>query len=110
MKFLRDLHAVSEFFFYVFGFIFLFALLCWRNEFYPHIAEMTLRYGDLPFAFIALLFAGTSLRLSLTYENMKTKESEEDTENPIIDTGFLVVGTFLFLIVVFVDLVLPDVI
>ncbi len=114
MKFLRELHAMSELFFYLFGGLFLMAFLLWKNDVFAYQAELLLRYGDLPFAFLALLFGGTSLRL--TFSDLLKEESaligaeDIDAEHPILDAILIVSGLTLFLGLVYMDFALPNVV
>lgn len=107
MRFFAVINRVSEFFFLLFGVLYLFAFLSWRNNFYSFETEIILRLGDLPLALFGLLFAFTSIRISLadTYLYSDKKPNGWDT---LFDFIMLMLALGIFAALVYVDLMLPN--
>jgi hypothetical protein len=117
MKFLVHINRVSEFFFLLIGGVYILSFLSWRNDFYPLETEIYLRLADLPIAFFGILYAFTSLRLSLTIKN---KNEDDDTEDemedelhhkskfPVLDILLLLIAIAIFTSVVYVDIFIPN--
>jgi hypothetical protein len=116
MKLLREVYTASQICFYLVGSVIFVAMLFWRNQTFAYQAEMVLRYIDLPFAFVCLLYAGTGIRLALIHHieeknKIATQSGDDitDTENPIIDAVFMIAGLTIFFALVYVDFALPDI-
>lgn len=110
MKFLQNLQAVSAVLFYVLGICFFTAFLFWRNNTFAYEAELFVRYGDLPFAFVCIVLAGVSIRLAVPNSNTPVTQSVlEEEGHPVLDAVLLLVGLGLMLGLLYVDLALPDV-
>ncbi|MBI5414018.1 hypothetical protein HZA38_00700 [Candidatus Peregrinibacteria bacterium] len=114
MRFLKDVQKVAGILFYTLG-VFLFAaFLFWKNDFFVYETEVFLRYADLPFAFLALLYGGVSLRISLAgslrEENTPPEESDDDAgEQPVIDAVLIVIGCLIFFGFVYFDFAFPNI-
>jgi len=107
MKFLNNLHAVTEFLFFLLGGLLLFAFVLLRNNFFVFEAEIFLRLADIPFAMICILFASTSIRLSLTYDFIR-KNPDKEPNMPMLDISLIVIGLVLFTLVLFVNFAFKD--
>ena len=112
MKFLKNLQAVSEIMFFIFGFLFIITFLFYRNNFFAYEAEIFARFADMPFLLISIIFVLTSLKLSFNEQFAKENEldAHELIEAPLLDAILIIFGLIVFLSVVFVNLAFPDLI
>ncbi len=116
MKFITNLNRISEFFFLVTGVGLIVSFLCWRNNYYPLESEIFLRLADLPLALFGILYAMTSLRLSLSMKYSEDDEIENDDDDdddekskfPFFDVVLIVLGLIIFGIIAYVDIMLPN--
>lgn len=111
MKFLKNLHTVSEILFFILGGLYLTAFVFIKNNFFVWEAELFVRFADIPFALVCIIFGITSLRLSFTHhmiENERDENSEELMEAPILDAILIIIGLALFLSVVFLNFAFED--
>ena len=104
MKCITHINRVSEFFFLLIGTAYLISFLSWKNNFYPFETEIFLLLADLPLAFFGILYAFTSVRLSLSLQIQD--DENEDLKSSFSATDFLVLFFAIVLIggIVYVDL------
>lgn len=98
MNLLKNLQIVTGVFFYLFGFVFFILALLIHNQFNGNTPLILLKTLDLPFAFIALLYGGLSLRSALG-ENIKSD---------MLDAVLMFIGVFLFALIVYLNFAFPD--
>lgn len=98
----QTLHNVSAFYFFVLAFIYAAAAMFFRNDLSVEVMTVVLRILDVPFAFVALLYGGSTLSLQLT----EGKE-EEDSTSPWVMVIYAV-AILLFGLVVFVNFAFPS--
>lgn len=67
MEKIKNLHDVSSFYFFVLAFFYIGMTLALRNGYLADLFLGLMRILDLPFAFIALLYGGTTLALQLNF-------------------------------------------
>ena len=87
----KYLHSLSAFFFYPLGLSFFIAYLFFRNDIGGIWTQWWMQIADLPMAFVALVYGGTSLYLSLT-----NKEHPSRILAIMIGTVLIVVFAFLY--------------
>lgn len=71
MDTLKTLHKIGAFFFFVLGFLYVAMALMLRNAFMPETMFNLIRLLDLPLAFVALLYGGSTLALHIN-QNRET--------------------------------------
>lgn len=111
METLKNINMVSRILFLVFCMAFLTAFIFVRNAIYPYQFEMFLRLADIPLAFVALLFALTSIKLSMIKEviNLATNEEEEKIPHtPMLDYLLMASGIIIFSLVLIINFYFPD--
>ncbi len=110
MKFLRNLHTASELLFFIIGSAMLIAYLFYKNNFYSYSSEIFLRLADIPFALVGILFALTSLRISVNEQlsSFDQKKKDELVEAPMVDAVLIIISFILFLTVLFMNFAVPD--
>ena len=107
MHFMLNLNRASEFLFLLLGAAYLGAFLCWRNNYYPFEAEIFLRLADLPIGLFGLLFAFTSLRISLS-ERYTNPDKYPDAHFGFFDLFVILLAIIAFMGLVYIDLILPN--
>ena len=75
MEKIKNIHDASSFWFFVLAFLYMAMVLALRNGYLVDFLLSFMRILDLPFAFIALLYGGTTLVLQLNFDKA------EDIEN-----------------------------
>ena len=100
MNNIKNLHDVSAIYFFILAFIYIFAALAFRNGFIPDIASIAMRVLDIPFAFIALMYGGSTLYLQIGGK-------DDETLSPWIIVVFAI-SLLLFGAVVFVNFAFPS--
>jgi len=97
----KNIHSVSANFFFILAFLYIFAALAFRNDFYSDLMIFFMRIADIPFAFVALLYGGSGLYLQIN-------EGKDETESAwsILIFAFCLI---LFGAVVFVNFAFPSV-
>ena len=97
----KNLHDVSAGLFFLLAFIYVFAALAFRNDFYAPVMIFLMRALDIPFAFLALLYGGSGLYLQIN-------EGKEDAVSvwSYIIFAFCII---LFGAIVFVNFAFPSV-
>jgi len=111
MNLMIQLHRMAEILFLLTGAAIIVAFVILKNsEAYAFYAETFLKLIDLPMILFAVIFAVTSLRLSLTYQHFDTKElaTEEYLAMPKTDIALLIVAVTIILTVVTIDLIFPE--
>ena len=68
MENIKTFHNVSAMYFFLLAFIYVIAVLCFRNGFMPDLASVAMRILDVPFAMVALMYGGTSLYIQIAGE------------------------------------------
>jgi hypothetical protein len=99
MQKIKNLHDVSAIYFFLFAFIYVTLALFLRNGYYTGFSVEIMKLIDIPFAFISLLYGGTSLTLQL--------ENDEETLSPWVIVIFAIC-LLLFGGVVFVNFAFPS--
>ncbi len=107
MNIMLNINRAAEFLFLTMGISYLAAYLCWRNNYYPFETEIFLRLGDLPLGFFGILFALTSLRISLS-DKYNDPEKRVGIRFSFLDLFLLLVALLIFIALVYVDLILPN--
>jgi hypothetical protein len=69
----KNLHDISAIYFFIFAFIYVFAVLAFRNGVMVDIATTAMRIFDIPFAMVALMYGGSTLYMQVS------EEDEEET-------------------------------
>lgn len=69
----KNLHDVSATYFFVLAFIYVFAVIAFRNSLMVDIATTAMRILDVPFAMVALMYGGSTLYIQVS------SEDEEET-------------------------------
>jgi len=110
MSFIIALHRVSEFLFLALGFLYLLAFLCWKYSVLSLQAEIFLKLADLPLAFFAVLYAATSLRLSMSQQYFGEDAIEHDDAHFPLGDMLLILGALaIFGFIAFIDLAYPNI-
>ncbi len=65
MERIQNLHDVSAFYFFVFAFAYIAMVLGIRNGYLADFLLSIMRILDMPFAFIALIYGGSTLALQM---------------------------------------------
>jgi len=97
---IKNLHDVSAIYFFILALAYVFMVLAFRNDYLADFFLSIMRILDIPFAFVALMYGGTTLALQLNLER-------EEGTSPwviIIFAGALA----LFAGVVFVNFAFPS--
>lgn len=102
MNKIKNLHDVSALYFFIFALAYVFMVLSFRNGYLAEFFLSIMRILDIPFAFIALLYGGTTLALQLNLE-----QDEESGFSPWILVIFAV-SLLLFALVIFVNFAFPS--
>lgn len=102
MNSLKNLHEVSAFYFFLLAFAYVLLALAYRNDMAADVSMMLMRILDMPFAFVALLYGGTTL-----YLQMQPGEGEQEETSPWIMVIFAAC-LLLFGLVVFVNFAFPS--
>lgn len=99
MNSLKNVHEVSAIYFFIFAFVYIFAILAFRNQVAADTAMIVMRISDIPFALVALLYGGSTLYLQLN-------------ENEDVATAWSIiiaaVCILLFALVVFANFAFPS--
>jgi len=96
----KNLHDVSAIYFFILAFIYVFAVLAFRNGVMVDIATTTMRIFDIPFAMVALMYGGSTLYMQVSEEN-------EDETSPWAMIIFAIC-LLLFGFVVFLNFAFPS--
>lgn len=99
---IKSLHSVSSIYFFVLALAYVVMVLAFRNDFMADFFLALMRILDIPFAFVSLLYGGTTLALQMTVER-----DEEAGLSPWILVVFFVC-LLLFAGVVFVNFAFPS--
>lgn len=98
MDTLKNLQIVAGFLFYLIGFWIFILVFLIKNQFYGEWPLVLLKSIDLPFALNALLYGGTSLKLSLG----------ENTKTDMLDAILIFLGVFCFVLVIYLNFAFVD--
>lgn len=96
---IKNLHDVSAICFFILAFAYILMVLAFRNDFLADFVVSLMRILDIPFAFVALMYGGSTLALQLNLER-------EENTSPwvmVIFAGALL----LFVAVAFVNFAFP---
>ena len=94
----KSLHDVSAIYFFILAFIYIFAVLAFRNGVMLDVASVAMRILDIPFAMVALMYGGSTLY-------MQVGEEDEEETSPwamvifaicLLLFGFVVFPNFAF--------------
>jgi len=96
----KNLHDVSAIYFFILAFIYVFAVLAFRNGVMIDIATTTMRIFDIPFAMVALMYGGSTLY-------MQVSEEDEEETSPWAMIIFAIC-LLLFGFVVFLNFAFPS--
>jgi len=99
---IKNLHGVSSFYFFVLALAYAVMVLALRNGFLADFFLAIMRILDIPFAFVSLLYAGTTLMLQIN-----SGKDEESGMSPWVLVIFIVC-LLLFGVVVFVNFAFPS--
>ena len=99
---IKNLPSVSSFYFFVFAFTYVVMVLALRNGFLADFFLAIMRILDIPFAFVSLLYAGTTLVLQIN-----VGKDEEKALSPWV-LVILTACLLLFGIVVFINFAFPS--
>jgi hypothetical protein len=99
---LRTLRGFSEFYFFLLGFGYLFALLLWNNQEYVWIAEIYFRLADTPALFCGLFYALATVRIDTEYQ-YREDHNGSTKDFVILDFFLVIIGIFIFLGFYWVD-------
>jgi hypothetical protein len=100
MSNIKNLHDVSAIYFFTLAFIYVFAVLAFRNGVMVDVMTTAMRILDVPFALVALMYGGSTLYMQLIGED------EEET-SPWAMVIFAVC-LLLFGLVVFLNFAFPS--
>lgn len=98
---IKNLHGVSGFFFFVLAMSYVVMVLALRNGFMADFFLAIMRILDIPFAFISLLYGGSTLALQIN------ASKDEDASSPWLLIIF-VACLLLLGVVVFVNFAFPS--
>ncbi len=104
MNKIKSLHRVSAVYFFILAFAYVFMALAFRNHFLSAFILDLMRIIDLPFAFVALLYGGTTLALQINFGR-----SDEDGLSPWTLIVFMLC-LLIFTIIAFINFVFPSII
>ena len=65
----KNLHDISAIYFFILAFIYVFAVLAFRNGVMVDISSTAMRVLDIPFAMVALMYGGSTLYMQLSEED-----------------------------------------
>ena len=65
---IKNLHDVSALYFFFFAFLYIFMVLAFRNGLWADFFLSLMQILDMPFAFVSLMYGGTTLALQLDLE------------------------------------------
>lgn len=99
---LRTLREFSEFYFFLLGFGYLFALLLWNNQEYVWIAELYFRLADTPALFCGLFYTLSTVRIDTEYQYREDHDGETK-DFIVLDFFLIIIGIFIFLGFYWVD-------
>ncbi len=68
MEKIKNLNTVSQFLFFLMAFLYIALVLAFRNGFMADLNVVLMRVLDLPFAFIALVYGGSTLALQFSFD------------------------------------------
>ena len=97
---IQNLHDVSAFYFFVLAMAYVFMVLAFRNDFLADFLLTIMRILDIPFAFVSLMYGGTTLALQLDLE-------KEEGTSPWVMVIFLGILA-LFAVVIFMNFAFPS--
>ena len=100
MSKIKNLHDVSATYFFILAFIYVFAVLAFRNGFMVDIVTLAMRILDMPFAMVALMYGGSTLYLQISNE-------DDETTSPWVMVIFAAC-LILFGLVVFLNFAFPS--
>lgn len=98
---IKTVHELSAFWFFVFAFFYAAMVLALRNDYLASTFLSLMRTLDIPFAFISLLYGGSTLLLQVN------SPQEEEIRHPLLTWVIMAVCLLLFSIVAFVNWLLP---
>jgi len=99
---IKSLHSVSSVYFFILAFAYVVMVLAFRNGFMADFFLAIMRILDIPFAFVSLLYGGSTLALQ-----MNVGRDEEGGTSPWALIIF-VLALILFIGVVFVNFAFPS--
>lgn len=99
---IKNLHSVSAFYFFVLAMAYMIMVLAFRNGFLAEFFFAIMRILDIPFAFVSLLYGGTTLVIQIN-----SNRREEEGSSPWVLVIFLVC-LLLFGGVVFINFGFPS--
>lgn len=99
---IKSLHSVSSVYFFILALAYVIMVLAFRNGFMADFFLALMRIMDIPFAFVSLLYGGTTLALQINLGR-----DEESGSSPWI-LVILTVCLILFGAVVFVNFAFPS--
>jgi hypothetical protein len=97
---IKNLHDVSSVYFFILALAYVGMVLAFRNNFLADFFLPVMRILDMPFAFVSLMYGGTTLALQLNMER-------EEGTSPWVILIFLVC-LLLFSAVVFLNFAFPS--
>lgn len=65
---IKNLHDISAIYFFLLAFFYVAMILAFRNDFMGEFVLSLMRILDIPFAFIALMYGGSTLALQLNMD------------------------------------------
>ncbi len=99
---IKNLHSVSSVYFFILALIYIVMVLAFRNGFLADFFLALMRIMDIPFAFVSLLYGGSTLALQM---NMGREEDEGSSPWILV---VLAVCLLLFGAVVFANFAFPS--
>jgi hypothetical protein len=99
---IKSLHSVSSVYFFILAFAYVVMVLAFRNGFMADFFLALMRILDIPFAFVSLLYGGTTLALQM---NVGRDEESRTSSWAII---IFLIALVLFAGVVFVNFTFPS--
>jgi len=99
---IKSLHSVSSVYFFILALIYVVMVLAFRNDFWADFFLSLMRIMDIPFAFVSLLYGGSTLALQMNIGR------EEDTGSSPWILVVMAICLLLFGIVVFVNFAFPS--
>jgi len=98
---IEQVHNTSVFFFFLIAFIYVLAVLLFRNDVYAGLSLIIMRVLDVPFAAIALTYGATSLILQI-------EEDKKDETSPWVMV-IVAVSLIMFIAVATLNFAFPSV-
>ncbi len=99
---IKSLHSISSVYFFVFALLYVVMVLAFRNGYMAEFLLAVMRIMDIPFAFVSLLYGGSTLALQI---NMGRDEESGTSPWTLV---VLTICLILFAGVVFVNFAFPS--